>query len=142
MGTNKWGRISFSVTRDAQNPEKRISRDYVQYFREGDIEIINGSFLSVVEQPLLNVEYVVEQVIAPMLGVLQNWMNKVKSESWMVEIGIDGIEKYRLTRGPSLGGPIIHVDRVSVQKEMTKDTVMSLKQEFQSKLLAEGGFGL
>jgi hypothetical protein len=42
FGTNKWGRVSYGLY---LNDKKRMSSDYIQYFRNGEIEMVNGSYL-------------------------------------------------------------------------------------------------
>jgi hypothetical protein len=137
--TNKWGRISYSL--NVQN-ERRVSADYAQYFRTGEIEIVNGSYLAIMKRDainVINIGYVVEQIVRPMLDTAKLWLEKTGAKTLAVEIGIVGIESWRITLDNRRRGPMIHADRVSVQEITEKDTILLLADQFRTALLGEGG---
>ena len=117
FGTNKWGIISYAIL---SNTQKRTSCDYAQYYRSGDLEIVNGSYLSVIETNTLHGGYLLDQLISPMLKISQEWIEKVGVENWVAEVGIIGIEKKLLTFQNYGTGPMFHRDKVSVQKHIQK----------------------
>jgi hypothetical protein len=137
FGTNKWGRIVYAIM---ANTQKRASCDYVQYYRSGELEIVNGSYVGMMKSNILNAGYLVDQLIAPMLRISQEWIEKVGVPNWLVEVGIIGIEKKRLTLNNFGAGPMFHRDKVAIQKNVRKDSILLLQQEFKTALLAEVGF--
>jgi hypothetical protein len=139
LGSNKWGRISYALRKDG---DKRLSRDYVQYFRTGDIEIVNGSYLTVVKRnggSALHADYLVTQVVNPMLDIARQCFERLGVTDFIVEVGLLGIEGWRLAVSNFGTGPMIHIDKVFVQKKVGKDSTALLGQEFRSALLAEAG---
>jgi hypothetical protein len=139
-GSNKWGRVSYSL----YIPEKkRLSADYVQYFRTGEIEMVNGSYLTILgqdEMKVVHVGYIVTQIITPMLAIAKQWIEKADFTAFFVEVGVIGIEGWKITLNNfGTRGPMIHANKVSVQKRVDKESILLLAQEFQSALLAEAG---
>ncbi len=139
FSTNKWGRISYSLYTDG---DKRLSADYVQYFRTGEIEIVNGSYLAVMKRDeinVINIGYVVEQIIKPMLNISKQWLEKTGIKGIALDVGIIGIEGWRITLDNIRPGPMIHANKVSVRKVVEKDTVLEVLELFRSTLLGEAG---
>jgi hypothetical protein len=139
FGSNKWGRISYALY---VIESKRLSSDYVQYFRTGEIEMVNGSYLTAVKRggvDIVHVGYLTTQIVAPMLAIAKQWLENAGILNFIVEIGIIGIEGWRITLDNIHRGPMIHVNRISTHKKVDKDSILLLAQEFQSTLLAEAG---
>jgi Predicted nucleotide-binding protein containing TIR-like domain len=138
FGTNKFGRVIYAI----KSSKPRISADYVQYFRTGEIEIMNGSYLPILTRnggSAINADYLVGQIVAPMLNIAQNWLQKLGDMEFVVEVGIIGVEGWRLALTNFGTGPMIHVPRISIQKKVDKDSIPLLAQELRSALLAEVG---
>src|SRR5205085_8821682 len=118
FGTNKWGRVSYALEPEAP---RRITRDYVQYFRTGDIEIVNGSYFCAIESNAVHVGYLAQKV-QMLLEIAANWFEKNGQASWLVEVGVLGMEKRRITTMNLGSGPMIHQPKVSIQKKVDKDS--------------------
>jgi len=119
-----------------------MSSDYVQYFRTGQIEEVNGSYLTIIKQSNVNVvhvDYLVTQIITPMLGVAKQWLEKTGIKTLIVEVGIMGIESWRVTMDNYRKGPMIHVNKISAQKAVDKESILELAEQFRVTLLAEAG---
>jgi hypothetical protein len=139
FGSNKWGRVSYSLYVIGG---KRLSYDYVQYFRNGELEIVNGSYFLVLKKnstKFVHLGYIVDQLITPMLTIAKQWLEKTSLKDFVVEVGVIGIQGWRITPDNFARGPIIHADKVWVQKKVDKDSVLLLSEEFRSALLAEVG---
>lgn len=122
FGTNKWGRICYGLY---LVDKKRMSSDYVQYFRTGEIEEVNGSYLTIIKQSNVNVvhvDYLVTQIIMPMLAVAKQWLEKTGIKTLIVDVGIIGIEGWRITLDNYRKGPMIHVNKISAQKAVGKES--------------------
>lgn len=131
FGSNKWGRISYALY---VIESKRLSSDYVQYFRTGEIEMVNGSYLTAVKRggvDIVHVGYLTTQIVAPMLAIAKQWLENAGILNFIVEIGIIGIEGWRITLDNIHRGPMIHVNRISTHKKVDKDSILLLAQEFQ-----------
>jgi hypothetical protein len=142
FGTNKFGRIVYAI----KSSSPRVSADYVQYFRTGEIEIVNGSYLPILRRnggSAINADYLVNQIMAPMLKIAQGWLEKLGDTNFIVDIGIIGTEGWRLTLTNFGSGPMIHVPKVSVQKKVDKGSVLLWVRNFapfswqKSALLSE-----
>jgi hypothetical protein len=139
FGSNKWGRISYSLY---VHERERFSTDYVQYFRNGEIEMVNGSYLAIMKREkvnVINIGYVVGQIIKPMLDIAKLWLENSGIKTFVVEVGIVGIEGWRVTLDNFRKGPMIHADKVSAQKIVERETILLLADEFNSALLGEAG---
>ena len=136
-GTNKWGRVSYALER---GHSKRVSADYVQYFRSGEIEIVNGSYFRVLAHDPIHVGFVVNKITA-ILGIMKEWIEKTGAPNWLVEVGLLGVERRRLTT-QNFGnrGALIHRNKVSIQRSVDKDSILLLAEEVRAALLAEVGF--
>jgi hypothetical protein len=139
FGSNKWGRVSYSLY---VQENKRLSTDYVQYFRTGELEMVNGSYLTIMKRDGVNVihiGYIVTQIVSPMLNIAKQWLEKAGFANYIVEVGIIGIEGWRVTMNNFGKGPMIHVNKVSIQKNVDRESILLLGEEFQSALFAEAG---
>jgi hypothetical protein len=135
-GTNKWGRVSYALERGA---DKRISADYVQYFRSGEIEIVNGSYFRIIANDPMHLGFLLNK-IAAMINIMKEWMEKTACPNWLVEVGVMGVERRRLTfQNFGRGGPLLHQNKISVQREVDKDSVLLLAEEMRMALLDEAG---
>jgi hypothetical protein len=134
-GTNKWGRVSYAIE---PRTDKRITCDYVQYFRSGEIEIVNGSYLRVISAQPIHLNYLITK-LSEMLAIMKEWMEKINNSNWLVELGIVGVEKRRLTNSNFGTGPLLHQDKISVRKKVDPDSVLLLAEEMRLALLAEVG---
>jgi hypothetical protein len=139
FGTNKWGRVCYGLY---LIDKKRMSSDYVQYFRNGAIEIVNGSYLTSVkqtDQSVIHVGYIVTQIVSPMLTVAKEWLEKTGVATFMIEAGTIGVEGWRITLNNWGTGPLLHLNKISVQKKVDKDSVLLLAEQFRLALLSEAG---
>jgi hypothetical protein len=136
FGTNKWGRISYTL--EGQN-DKRTSYNYVQYFRSGEIEMVNGSYFRFIGDYPIHLDHVVDKTTV-MLGIMKEWIEKTKIPNWLVEVGVIGVEHRRLTL-QSFGnrGPLLHQNKIAVQKKVDKDSILLLAEEVRTTFLAEVG---
>jgi hypothetical protein len=134
--SNKWGRVTYALER---GHTKRVSADYVQYFRSGAIEIVNGSYFRMVANDPMHVGFVVNK-IALVLEIMKEWIEKTGTRNWLVEVGVIGVERRRLTT-QNFGnrGPLIHRNKISVQRRVDKDSILLLAEEIRAALLAEIG---
>jgi hypothetical protein len=134
--TNKWGRVSYALERGA---DKRISADYVQYFRSGEIEIVNGSYFRVIGNDPIHLVSLVNKVIT-IIHIMKEWMEKTGSLNWLVEVGVIGAERRRLIlQNFNNHGPLLHRNKISIQKKVDNASILLLGEEMRMALLAEAG---
>jgi hypothetical protein len=134
-GTNKWGRISYAIE---ESSGKRMTCDYVQYFRSGELEIVNGSYFHVIRGRSIHLDMVIE-IISHMLEIMKDWMERTSSLNSYIEVGVIGVGKLRITNRNFDNGPLLHQDKVSVHKNVSTDSVRLVADEVRSALLAEAG---
>jgi hypothetical protein len=103
---------------------------------------VNGSYLKIIkreEVAVVHADYLTNQIITPMLAIARQWMEKIGIQNLIVEVGVIGIEGYRIILQNFGTGPMLHIDRVSIQKKVDKDSLLLLDTELRSLLLAEAG---